>query len=77
MFILLTGPADMWGHFLHRCRENHFFICAAHWKETLIRHKHNFMLQYDIEEEKRNMLHKLEDALAVTYIISLEDAVPR
>ena len=46
---------DMWGHFLQKRRENHFFI-VPHWKGTLIKHKHNFMLKYGIE--KRN--HQLD-----------------
>ena len=36
---------DMWGHFLQKRRENHFFI-VPHWKGTLIKHKHNFMSKY-------------------------------
>ena len=42
---------DMWGHFLQKRRENHFFI-VPHWKGTLIKQKHNFMSKYGIE--KRN-----------------------
>ena len=56
---------DMWGHFLQKRRENHFFI-VPHWKGTLIKHKHNFHVEIWNWKKKPPAGSSMEDVQVVT-----------